>query len=248
MFVCRHVASRAGHTLRTVLCCAVQRGVREMESTWPTRCLPCPVRTALRGPWSPLLAAACMGMGSVVYEATGTHAPHAYRHILHSCHVHPPIACVVRSRTMGLLDETSCIWMLFEGFMGCRSVIQGEDVVSSGNRLCGFMSKGEEAHITLKHCKAEDDLTYKEVPLLLSRIHAFLPIRTVVSKLSVCMNLRAVHARLFVPAHSTRRENSEKGRYRSPLQDSTVESVSHCSPVSGELFCDNMFAGGEGVD
>ena len=44
-----------------------------------------------------------------------------------------------------------------------RSVIQGEDVVSSGNKLCGFMAKGEEAHVTLKQCRAEDDVTYKEV-------------------------------------------------------------------------------------
>lgn len=42
-------------------------------------------------------------------------------------------------------------------------MIQGEDLVSTGNTTCGFMAKGEEAHITLKQCKCDDDLTYKEV-------------------------------------------------------------------------------------
>jgi hypothetical protein len=53
--------------------------------------------------------------------------------------------------------------------VACRSVIQARELVSAGNRICGFMAKGEEAHITLELCKSDDDLTYKEVPPLPSR-------------------------------------------------------------------------------
>lgn len=60
--------------------------------------------------------------------------------------------------------------MLTEKF-GCRSVVRGENVKTVGNKLCGFMAKGEEAHITLKQCRSEDDLTYKEVPFPTSMFH-----------------------------------------------------------------------------